>query len=123
AVGCGSGGGPGAGGRGLGDGLFGAVAERGRGGSRDRRVGRAVEPAARGHSGREGWATRAHAVVGVRVTLSDDERFLDVDFEGPRRTLSWAILGGGFGVHRKVVWHFVSRAELTPEVDPVQLFR
>ncbi len=57
----------------------------------------------------------------MRVTLSKDERFLEVDFGAPQRTLSWAILGGGFGVHRRVVWHFVKRAELTEEVDVLAL--
>ena len=59
----------------------------------------------------------------MQVTLSADERFLEVDFESPHRTLSWAIVGGGFGVHRRVVWHFVTRAELTEDVDAIALFK
>jgi adenosylcobinamide amidohydrolase len=57
----------------------------------------------------------------ARVRLSDDERFLEVRFTAPQRTLSWAIHGGGFGVHERVVWHFVRREELTPEVDACAL--
>ena len=57
----------------------------------------------------------------MRVTLSEDERFLEVDFGAPQRTLSWAIVGSGFGAHRRVVWHFVKRAELTEEVDVIAL--
>ena len=58
----------------------------------------------------------------MQITLSEDERFLEVDFGVPRRTLSWAIIGGGFGEHRRVVWHFVKRAELHEGVDAVALF-
>ncbi len=39
-----------------------------------------------------------------------------------QRTLSWAVIGGGFGTHSKVVWHFVRREELDHDTDPVQLF-
>lgn len=53
-----------------------------------------------------------------RVCLSSDERFLEVSFAAPQRTLSWAIHGGGFGEHERVVWHFVRREELTLDVDP-----
>ncbi|MFM2419238.1 MAG: hypothetical protein RL385_3961 [Pseudomonadota bacterium] len=53
----------------------------------------------------------------LRLSLSDDERFLEVDLGGPHRTLGWALHGGGFGVHRHVVWHFVRREELTLEID------
>lgn len=53
-----------------------------------------------------------------RVALSPDERFLEVAFVSPHRTLSWAIQGGGFGLHERVVWHFVRREELPIEVDP-----
>jgi adenosylcobinamide amidohydrolase len=59
----------------------------------------------------------------MRVTLSQDERFLEVDFEVPQRTLSWAVIGGGFGLHQRVVWHFVTRAELPEHVDVIALFR
>jgi adenosylcobinamide amidohydrolase len=61
--------------------------------------------------------------MSMRITLSADERFLEVDFDGPQRTLSWAVVGGGYGVHRRVVWHFVTRAELSAEIDPVVMFR
>jgi adenosylcobinamide amidohydrolase len=54
----------------------------------------------------------------VRVALSSDERFLEVAFESPQRTLGWAIHGGGFGLHERVVWHFVRREELPFDVDP-----
>lgn len=50
-----------------------------------------------------------------------DERFLEVRFDAPQRTLSWALIGGGFGVHRRVVWHYVRRAELPVDCDPVAL--
>jgi adenosylcobinamide amidohydrolase len=59
----------------------------------------------------------------MQITLSPDERFLDVMFDAPQRTLSWAVVGGGFGVHRRVVWHFVTRAELAADLDPVELLR
>jgi adenosylcobinamide amidohydrolase len=57
----------------------------------------------------------------VRVALSPDQRFLEVAFGGPRRTLGWAIHGGGFGLHERVVWHFVRREELPFDVDPQAL--
>jgi adenosylcobinamide amidohydrolase len=59
----------------------------------------------------------------MRVSLTDDERFIEVDFGVPQRTLSWAIVGGGFGMHRRVVWHFVTRAELTEDVDVVAMYK
>ena len=52
-----------------------------------------------------------------------DERFLSVRFEGPQRVLSWAIVGGGLRTAPGVSWHYVSRAELPWEVDPVALLR
>jgi adenosylcobinamide amidohydrolase len=55
------------------------------------------------------------------ILLSDDERFLEARFDAPQRTLSWALVGGGFGVHRSVVWHFVRRQELPLGVDPQAL--
>lgn len=58
----------------------------------------------------------------MRLTLSADERFLEADLGAPHRTLSWAVLGGGFGEHRQVVWHFVRREELDERTDPVALF-
>lgn len=58
----------------------------------------------------------------MRVLLSEDERFLDVTFDTPQRTLSWAIVGGGFGVHERVVWHFVRFDEMTESIDPVRFF-
>jgi adenosylcobinamide amidohydrolase len=54
----------------------------------------------------------------MRVFLTEDERFLEVDFGTPMRTLSWALVGGGFGVHERVVWHLVGRGELPLAVDP-----
>jgi adenosylcobinamide amidohydrolase len=58
----------------------------------------------------------------MRVSLTEDERFIEVDFGAPQRTLSWAIVGGGFGMHRRVVWHFVTRGELTKDVDVVAMY-
>jgi adenosylcobinamide amidohydrolase len=58
----------------------------------------------------------------MRVTLSQDERFLEVDSGALQRTLSWAVIGGGFGLHQRVVWHFVTRAELPEGLDVVALF-
>src|SRR5688572_1740093 len=59
----------------------------------------------------------------MHVTLSEDERFLDVAFGQLVRTVSWAIVGSGFGFHERVVWHFVRREELTEDVDPTVLLR
>ena len=53
----------------------------------------------------------------MRVQLSADGKFLEAAFGAPRRTLSWAIVGGGFGVHERVVWHYVRRAELGFRTD------
>ena len=58
----------------------------------------------------------------MKLSLSADERFLEADLLTPHRTLSWAVLGGGFGQHSKVVWHFVRREELDEKADPVALF-
>jgi adenosylcobinamide amidohydrolase len=57
----------------------------------------------------------------MRLTLSADERFLEADFDEPHRTLSWALVGAGFGVHRRVVWHYVRREELPLGLDPAAL--
>jgi len=59
----------------------------------------------------------------MRIVLSEDQRFLEVDFGVPQRTLSWAVIGGGLGTHRRVIWHFVRREELDLHTDPVELFR
>lgn len=59
----------------------------------------------------------------MRIQLSEDQRFLEVDFGAPQRTLSWAVIGGGLGQHRRVVWHFVRREELDERTDPVVLFQ
>ncbi|HEY6876515.1 MAG TPA: adenosylcobinamide amidohydrolase [Polyangiales bacterium] len=59
----------------------------------------------------------------MELTLSSDGRFLSVMFERPQRTLGWALVGAGFGLHRGVVWHYVQRAELPFEVDPTVLLR
>ncbi len=58
----------------------------------------------------------------MRITLSEDEQFLEVSFEAPQRTLSWAVIGGGFGVHARVVWHFVDKDEMVEGLDPVAFF-
>lgn len=55
------------------------------------------------------------------LRLSADQRFLEADFGVASRTLSWALLGGGFGLHRRVVWHFVRREELCENTDAAQL--
>ncbi len=57
----------------------------------------------------------------MKVSLSADERFLSADFGAPHRTLSWAVVGGGFGLHERVVWHFVRREELDERTCPVRL--
>ncbi len=59
----------------------------------------------------------------MHLTLSPDERFLTVLFDRPQRTFGWALVGGGFGVHAGVVWHYVQRAELPHEVDATALLR
>jgi adenosylcobinamide amidohydrolase len=59
----------------------------------------------------------------VHIELSEDERYLAVHFTEPQRTLSWAPIGGGFGLYRGVVWHHVQCAELPVEVDASALLR
>ena len=54
-------------------------------------------------------------------TLEDDGRLLVVRFAAPQRTLSSAIVGGGFGRARAVAWRFVRNADLPPDAEPAQL--
>lgn len=51
------------------------------------------------------------------VTIETDGRWLVVRFPGPRRALSWAIVGGGFRTVSAVVWHQVDDDELSLGVD------
>jgi len=57
----------------------------------------------------------------MKLSLSADERFLAADLGALHRTLSWAVVGGGFGLHDRVVWHFVRREELDERTDPAKL--
>ena len=45
-------------------------------------------------------------------------RWLTVRFSTPQRTLSWAIVGGGFHTTSTVAWRQVSDDELTVDADP-----
>ena len=54
-------------------------------------------------------------------TLENEGRLLVVRFDRPQRTLSSAIVGGGFGRARAVAWRFVRNAELPHDVDPAAL--
>lgn len=56
-------------------------------------------------------------------TLEDDERLLVARLGRPHRTLSWAVVGGGFARTDAVVWRYVSRGELGLEVDAEALLR
>lgn len=59
----------------------------------------------------------------MQLQLSPDERFLVARFRAAQRTLSWALVGAGFGEHSAVLWHFVRREELGLDVDAEQLLR
>lgn len=54
----------------------------------------------------------------MTVRLGDDERWLSWDLGGPHATLSWALVGGGFGVHEQVVWRYVTLTELSIDREP-----
>jgi adenosylcobinamide amidohydrolase len=54
-------------------------------------------------------------------SLEDDGRLLVVRFAQPQRTLSSALVGGGFHRTHAVAWRFVRNAELPPEIDPAAL--
>ncbi len=56
-------------------------------------------------------------------SLLDDERLLVVRFGAMHRTLSWAVCGGGLGLTRAVVWRYVARGELGPDVDAATLLQ
>jgi adenosylcobinamide amidohydrolase len=49
-------------------------------------------------------------------------RWLEVDLCVPHSTLGWTLLGGGRGQARRVFWHNVSDADLTPEIDATRFF-
>jgi len=55
-------------------------------------------------------------------TIVLDDRFLIVEFSEPHLCLSWAVIGGGTIVARRVIWHQVYDRELSLETDPVALF-
>jgi adenosylcobinamide amidohydrolase len=57
----------------------------------------------------------------VSPRLSDDKRLLTVSLGSAHRTLSWALVGGGFARASAVAWRHVSDAELGPDVDATQL--
>ncbi|MDB4967595.1 MAG: hypothetical protein JWN44_3284 [Myxococcales bacterium] len=60
-------------------------------------------------------------VLGAPPSLEENARLLVVRFSAVHRTLSWALVGGGLGLARAVVWRHVSDAELGPSVDPAAL--
>jgi len=62
-------------------------------------------------------------MLGGWPSLVDDERLLVVKFPTVHRTLSWAVCGGGLGLTRAVVWRYVARGELSPEVDAATLLQ
>ena len=62
-------------------------------------------------------------MLGGWPSLVDDERLLVVKFPTVHRTLSWAVCGGGLGLTRAVVWRYVTRGELSPEVDAATLLQ
>ena len=53
--------------------------------------------------------------------LEDEGRLLVVRFDRPQRTLSSAIVGGGFSRADAVAWRYVRNAELPHDVDPSSL--
>ncbi|HEX4457985.1 MAG TPA: adenosylcobinamide amidohydrolase [Polyangia bacterium] len=53
--------------------------------------------------------------------LEDEGRLLVVRFDRPQRTLSSAIVGGGFGRANAVAWRYVRNADLPHDVDPTAL--
>jgi adenosylcobinamide amidohydrolase len=50
-----------------------------------------------------------------------DGRWLVVDLGGVHDTVSWALVGGGFGRARAVAWHHVHGSELPPELDAAEM--
>lgn len=62
-------------------------------------------------------------MIAGEPTLSDDGRLLVVRFGAAHRTLSWAVVGGGLGLTRAVVWRYVTRGELGADVDAAALLR
>jgi adenosylcobinamide amidohydrolase len=52
------------------------------------------------------------------ATVSQSGRWLVVRFPVPHRTLSWAIVGGGFHTTSTIAWRQVSDDELAIDVDP-----
>lgn len=59
--------------------------------------------------------------LGGWPSLVDGGRLLVLKLPAVHRTLSWAVIGGGLGLTRAVVWRRVDDEELTPAVDPVAL--
>jgi adenosylcobinamide amidohydrolase len=55
-----------------------------------------------------------------KVTL--DGSWLDVEFNHPHSVLSWAVVGGGWQVTRRVLWHEVRNEDLSISLDPVEYF-
>ena len=56
-------------------------------------------------------------------SLFDDGKLLVVRFAKVHRTLSWAVCGGGLGLTRAVVWRYVERGELGPDIDAAALLQ
>lgn len=53
-----------------------------------------------------------------QVWLVDQNRMLYFDFGRLERTLSWAVLGGGWQQHKGCVWVKVSDDDLRPPIEP-----
>ena len=62
-------------------------------------------------------------MIGGWPSLLDDGKLLVVRFPAVHRTLSWAVCGGGLGLTRAVVWRYVERGELGPDVDAAALMQ
>lgn len=63
-------------------------------------------------------ANEPHAGRPPAPELSECGRWLRVNFAHPHVIKSWAVLGGGTGEARSVIWRQVTDGELSPGVDP-----
>ena len=61
--------------------------------------------------------------ITLASNLSKRRTFIEWRFPGPSKTVSWAIMGGGRGVHRNIAWLHVNNDELGPSTCPRRFLR
>jgi len=63
-----------------------------------------------------------HSLV-LASNISQRRTFIEWTLPGPARTMSWALMGGGRGIHRSIAWLHVNNDELGLNVCPRRFLR